>query len=424
MNILLSLRQMARRVENSGRAAGAPQGSGEPRKVRLIFILGALSAFAPLSIDMYLPALPTLTRDFGSSATEVQLTLSACLIGMALGQATAGPLSDALGRLRPLLVGLVAYTLASLFCVFAPSIWALITLRFIQGFAGAAGIVIARAVARDMYGGLELARFFSLLMLVMGLAPILAPVLGGILLEYTSWRGVFVVLTLIGTLLVFAVAGGLKETLPSESRQSGGLRTTIATFRRLLSDRAFVGYALSCGLAISAMFSYISGSPFVLQNIYGVSPQTFSLIFGMNALGIVIVGQVNGWLVGRVSAERLLGIGLIASSLGGVSFLLVTLSGGIGLIGVLPSLFLLVASLGFVMPNATTLALSGHPNRAGSASALLGLLQYVIGATAAPLVGIAGDRTAIPMALVIATLSIAALLVFALLARPSGGAKS
>jgi len=400
----------------------------KPRRVQLVFILGALTAFGPFSIDMYLPALPSLSRDFGTGAAQAQLTLSACLLGLALGQVIAGPISDALGRRRPLLVGLAAYALASLLCVVAPSVYAFVVLRFIQGFAGAAGIVIARAVVRDLHSGVAAARFFSLLMLVNGLAPILAPIFGGLLLRYTSWRGIFVVLAIIGTLLLLATATGLGETLPPDRRQSGGVRATITTFRQLLADRSYMGYALSCGLAFAAMFAYISGSPFVLQDIYGISPQLFSVIFGMNALGLVIVGQVNGRLVGRVSPTRLLVAGLIATATGGVALLSVVTIGGmgamgamgaIGLVGILPSLFVVVSSLGFVLPNATALALSDHPRVAGSASALLGVLQYSIGAAAAPLVGAFGTGTALPMSVVIATLGCSALVVFVLLVRGS-----
>lgn len=387
-----------------------------PSRIRLITILGALSAFAPLSIDMYLPALPTLSQDFNASPSEIQLTLSACLLGLAAGQIFAGPISDIMGRRRPLLIGVAAYTLASLLCVIAPSVGLLIALRFVQGAAGAAGIVIARAIVRDLHSGVAVARFFSLLMIVSGLAPILAPIIGAQVLHFTSWHGVFTILAAIGLILLVAVAFGLGETLPPESRQAGSLRVTVATFRRLLADRSFIGFALGCGLAFSAMFAYISGSPYVLQGIYGASPQLFSLIFGMNAFGLMIAGQINGRLVGRVSPLRLLSGGLTVQAIGALA-LLAVIAGGVGLAGILPALFVVVASLGFVMPNATALALSGHPRTAGSASALLGVLQYVTGATAAPLVGIAGEMNALPMAIVIAVASVSALTIFMLLGR-------
>ncbi len=366
---------------------------------------------------MYLPGLPALLTDFNTGASQIQLTLSACLIGLAVGQLVAGPISDTFGRRFPLLIGLVGFAVASVLCAFAPTIGVLIGLRFVQGFAGAAGIVIGRAIVRDMHAGQAAARYFSMLMLVNGSAPILAPIVGGQILRYTSWQGVFAVLALIGCALFLAAFLGIRETLPPERRQGGGVAGTLRTFRRLVTDRSFIGYAAALGLSIAAMFAYISGSPFVLQEIYGVSPQQFSFLFGMNALGIVIAGQINARLIGRVPLKRLLGGGITASTTGGILLLLtVTVLGG-ALPMVLISLFMVVASLGFIMPNATALALSAHPTTAGSASALLGLLQYLVGALAAPLVGIGGEDTALPMAIIIATLGSSALFVYITVVR-------
>lgn len=395
-------------------ASGPGQRAG---RVRLIVLLGALSAFAPLSIDMYLPALPELRRELTASASQAQLTLSACLIGLAFGQLLAGPVSDIFGRRRPLLVGVAAYGAGSLLCAVAPSIPLLVTFRFVQGFAGAAGIVIARAIVRDLHSGPALARFFSVLMLVSGSAPILAPILGAQLLRFTTWRGVFVVLALIGFVLFIASAVGLAETAPVRTRQSGALRATFATFRRLFADRGFVRYALSGGLAIAAMFAYIAGSPFVLQEIYGVSEQRFSLMFGTNALGIVLVSQINARLVGRVAPERLLRVGLTSIATGGLVLLGIVWTDRLGLVGVLPALFVVVASLGLVLPNTAALALAGHARVAGTASAVLGMLQYAVGALSAPLVGLGGSKTALPMALVIATAGVLAITVFLALGR-------
>ncbi len=397
--------------------------SALPSQRTLILLVGALSAFGPLSIDMYLPGLPELRADFGVGASQTQLTLSACLLGLATGQLLAGPMSDAFGRRRPLMLGVGLYAIASLLCAVAPTIQALIAFRFVQGFAGAAGIVIARSVVRDLYSGVAAARFFSLLLLVSGLAPILAPLLGGQLLRVVSWRGVFVTLALIGTALVIATATFLSETHQPEHRQSAGARSILRTFRRLATDRSFVGYALSGGLASAALFSYISGSPFVLQEIYGVSQQKYSFIFASIAAGYVTCGQINGRLVGRVAPKTLLRFGLSGMASGGIAFLLMVViggSGGVGLAGIVPALVVLVASLGFILPNSTALALADHPHTAGSASALIGLLQYAIGATAAPLVGIAGEDTAVPMAIVVATAATSALLIFLLLTRTRG----
>jgi DHA1 family bicyclomycin/chloramphenicol resistance-like MFS transporter len=388
-----------------------------PLQMQLAFILGALCAFGPISLDLYLPSLPSLSRSLGISASITQLTLSACLLGLALGQVIAGPISDAAGRRRPLLIGLTLYALASSLCIIAPSAIILIILRFIQGLAGATGIVIARSMARDMYSGTVAARFFSLLTVIYGIAPVLAPLCGGMLLHFTNWRGIFATLAIISLLLLIATIIGTDETLALEERQKGGIRTTLMTFRHLLNDRILVAYALACGLAYSAMFVYISGSSFLLQDTYRLSPQLFSIIFSINALGLMMGGRASGRLVVHIPPIRLLTVGLIATATGG---LLLTFSAvsGFGLIGILPSLFIIVASIGLVLPNATTLILSGRPGVAGSAAALLGVLQYAIGAMAVPLVGMFGNRT-IPMSTVIAILGISALLVFALLGRRS-----
>jgi DHA1 family bicyclomycin/chloramphenicol resistance-like MFS transporter len=360
---------------SAGTATGAG-GTASPRAVasaprrrgraRIVLILGALSAFGPLSIDMYLPGLPSLGATLDAPAWAVQLTLTACLAGLALGQVVAGPLSDRLGRRTPLLIGVAAYAAASLLCALAPTVLALVGLRFAQGVAGAAGIVIARAIVRDMHSGVAAARFFSLLMLVNGLAPILAPVIGGQVLRVTTWRGVFVLLAAIGAALVVTAALGLRETLAPEDRRPGGVAETLRTFGRLLLDRVFLGHALACGLAFGAMFAYISGSPFVLHDIYGASPQLFSAMFAMNALGIVGASQVNRALLRCFDPRSILRAALLAQASAGVALLAVVLA-GTGVWGIVPLLFVVVASLGLVLPNATALALAGHPRVAGSA---------------------------------------------------------
>lgn len=378
------------------------------RHVWLVVLLGSLSAFGPLTIDMYLPALPQLSDDFHVGASAAQLTLTACLAGLALGQLAAGPLSDRFGRRAPLLGGLVLYVVSSLLCAVAPSAAALIGLRFVQGVGGAAGIAISRAIARDLYGGDALARFLSTLMLVNGLAPILAPVVGAQLLLVTSWRGVFVVLAGIGAVLAVATAVGLRETLPPGLRREGGFASVGATVTELVRDRSFVGYLVVLGFSFGAMFAYIAGSSFVVEDIHHGSPQLFSAIFAFNGIGIVAASQVNRLLLARTSARRLLTAGVIASASGGFALLAVVVA-GIGLAGIVPSLFVLVASLGLILPNATALALADHPEVAGSASGLIGVFQYAVGAAAAPLVGVGGTDSAYPMAIVIATLGGASL---------------
>ncbi|MFD9128740.1 Bcr/CflA family multidrug efflux MFS transporter [Kitasatospora sp. NPDC059571] len=388
-------------------AAGPAAGRG--RRLRLILVLGALSAFGPLSLDMYLPAFPSIAADLGVRAADVQLTLTACLLGLALGQLVVGPISDSRGRRTPLLIGLGCYAAVSLACAFAPSAGVLTGLRFAQGLAGAAGIVISRAVVRDLYDGVEAARFFSLLMLVNGLAPILAPVLGSELLRFADWRAVFAVLTVIGAALLAAAALALPESLPPARRSAGGLARSVRSFGGLLRDRRFMGHALSAGAVFAAMFAYISGSSFVLQQVYGLSAQQFGLVFGGNALGLVLLGQLNARLLRDRAPGTLLRAGLVLSAAGAAGLVL-AVTAGLGLWAVCASLVPVVGAVGFVMPNATALALSGQA-QAGTASALLGLLQFAFGALAAPLVGLGGAGSALPMAVVIAAFAGTALLV-------------
>jgi DHA1 family bicyclomycin/chloramphenicol resistance-like MFS transporter len=373
-----------------------------------VIILGGLAALGPFSIDMYLPAFPQLAQDFHASASEVQLTLTAFLVSLGLGQLLAGAVSDALGRRRPLFVGLGAYVGASLLCAAAPSVYSLVAFRLAQGVAGAAGIVTSRAVVRDLYTGAAAARFFSLLMLVNGLGPVLAPLIGSQVLRATSWRGIFGFLSVLGVVLLLASRLWLPETLPAERRRSGGVAQTVQGLAELVHDRVFVGYALALGLSVGAVFSYVAGFTFVLQDIHGFSPQLFAVAVGVNGVGIVACSQANGFLVRSISPRRLLIAGLGSMTCGGVALLAVVAAGG-GLAGVLVSLFVVVASVGFVLPNATALALADHPHVAGSASALLGVAQFLIGAIAAPLVGIAGSRSAWPMAVIIAVLVLSAL---------------
>lgn len=375
---------------------------------RLVLLLGALSAFGPLSMDMYLPGLPSMARDLSAPAWAAQLTITASMLGLAGGQLIAGPISDALGRRRPLLAGLAAYMATSLLCAMAANIWLLLGFRVVQGAAGAAGIVIARAIVRDLHTGVAAARFFALLMLVNGLAPILAPLVGGELLHVTDWRGIFVVLAAIGAVLLVAAWALLAETLAPQARHRGGLPATVRVFGGLVRDREFMGYALAMGLAFGAMAAYIAGSPFVLQDIYGASPQLFSVLFALNAGGIIAASQVSRALVDRLGPRTLLNAGATMSALGGLG-VLTSVVFDVGLVMLLPSFFVVVASIGLVFPNATALALADHPGTAGSASALLGLSQFATGALAAPLAGVGGSHTALPMGIVMATLSSAGL---------------
>lgn len=385
------------------------------------FILGGLTATPPLAMDMYLPALPEVTGSLHAPAATVQLTLTACLAGMALGQLVVGPMSDRWGRRRPLLAGLAVYVLATALCALAPTIQFLIAFRLAQGLAGAAAIVIARAVVRDLYDGLAMARFFSTLMLISGVAPIVAPLIGGQVLRVTDWRGVFVVLTVVGVLLAGLVWWKLPETLPADDRHVGGVGEALRAMRGLLADSAFAGYMLAGGFAFAALFAYIAASPFVIQEIYGASPQTFSLLFGLNSVGLVVVGQINGKvLVGRVSLDRVLGAGLAIVILAATALLLMALGvfGEVGLAPVAAALFVLMSAMGVTLPNTQALALLRTKHAAGSASALLGTSSFLIGAIASPLVGVAGEDTAVPMAVVQLAAALVALACFMGMCRP------
>jgi MFS transporter, DHA1 family, multidrug resistance protein len=374
----------------------------------------------PLSVDMYVPGLPRLTHDFHASASSVQLTLTGFMVGAAVGQLLSGPFSDVVGRRRPLLIGTACYTGASLLCAFAPDVHVFTALRVAQGVFGAAGAVVSRAIVRDLFAGAAAARYFSRLMLVNGAAPVLAPVIGGQLLRFTSWQTVFVVLAGFGVVMFAAVAAGLRETLPPERRHGGGLAASGATFRRLLGDRPFVTYTLTQAAAAGAMFAYIGGSSFVLQGIYGVSAATYGLLFGINALGLVAFSQVNAHLVRTVEPRRLLSLGCALGLAGGL-LLLVTVLGHAGLWVALPAFFLVVSSLGFSVPNATALALSDHPEAAGTGAALMGVSAMLVGAVVVPLGGIAGRDTAVPVSIVILVLELVAFLALpiALRFRPS-----
>ncbi|MGE7624158.1 multidrug effflux MFS transporter [Viridibacillus sp. NPDC096237] len=380
-------------------------------KTWIVLILGSLTAFGPLSMDMYLPSLPTVATDLGTTTSFAQLSLTACLLGLAFGQLVFGPLSDIKGRRKPLLSTLIIYSVASLLCAFSSSIWMLIGLRFVQGFSGAAGIVIARASARDMYEGKDLTKFVALLSLVNGAAPILAPIFGGMVLKFAPWPIVFIVLAVIGILMLISVIFILPETLPVERRATGGVFATVKTFGGLVKDRSFIGLALTQAFIMTAMFAYIAGSPFVLQKIYGVSPQAFSLFFGLNGIGIIIASQMTGKLSETVAETKLLLSGILIAFTG--SLLLITvIAFKLPLIFILIALFIIVSTVGIVSTTAFSLSMQKQGNNAGSASALLGLLPFIGGALVSPLVGIAGEMNAWPMGIIILTSTLLSIIAF------------
>ncbi|WP_370511610.1 multidrug effflux MFS transporter [Paenibacillus odorifer] len=394
----------------------AVDGPSRKQRLQLAVILGSITTIGPLSIDMYLPALPALVDDFGTTAALVQLSLTFFLLGLASGQLVAGPLSDVYGRRRPLLIGMFIYAVSSVLCAFSPSIGLLIVLRFIQGLAGSVGVVVSRAAVRDLYSGSELTKFFSLLMIVNGLGPILAPVIGGQLLRVTTWQGIFLVLFAAGIIFCLTILLRLPETLPKERRSKSGLKGTLLTFKVLLGNRKFMGYALSQGFVTASMFAYISGSSFVLQNIFAVTPQVYSLIFAVNGIGIIITGQIAGRLAGKVSETKLLLSGLLLCTMGGVLLLLTILIGG-GLIPILICLFAVVSSVGIVGATSFSLAMQDQGEAAGSASALIGLIPLLLGSCVAPLVGLGGVDSALPMAIVIACTGVLSILSYLLLVK-------
>jgi DHA1 family bicyclomycin/chloramphenicol resistance-like MFS transporter len=367
---------------------------------RTILILGALSAFGPLAIDFYLPAFPAMALAFGTDDQHVQMTLAAYFLGLSIGQLAYGPVADRFGRRIPLLTGVGLFTAASLACAFAPNLEWLIGARFIQALGGCAGMVIARAVVSDKCDAVGSAKVFSQLMLVMGLAPILAPMLGGLLVNTTGWQSIFLVLTFFSALVGLAVALGLPESMPAHvPRQplSGALRQ----YGRLLADPVFLGHALTGGIAIAGMFAYIAGSPFVFIKLYGVPPEHFGWLFGANAAGFILVAQVNARMLAKRGPAFLLSRTVWIYVGAGLALLAVASMHTAKLWPLLIPLFICISSLGCILPNASACAMNGQGARAGSASALLGCLQFSVAAGAAALVGVLHDGSAVPMAMVI-----------------------
>ncbi len=384
---------------------------------RLAVILGALVALGPLSIDMYLPAFLELGRDLRADAGSVQLTLASYFVAMAIGQALYGPLADRHGRKLPLYAGLVIFIAASVGCALATTIEMLIAMRFVQALGGCAGMVIARAVVRDCFDERESARVYALLMLVMGLAPILAPMLGGWLVIHQGWRSIFWCLSGFAALNLISVALLLPESLAAEKRLRHDLAMVFRVYGALLGDRHFMRFALSSGLIMAGMFAYVAGSPYVFMDVYGVEPEGYGLLFGINAAGLIIASQINGRLVMRVDRVRLLRAALTVAAIAGLVLLGTAVSGTGGFPGILAPLFVFISSLGFILPVAAALAMTPHGRNAGSASAMIGTLQFMLGAAAGTLVGAFHDGTARPLALIIALCGCGALAAL-LLGRP------
>jgi DHA1 family bicyclomycin/chloramphenicol resistance-like MFS transporter len=395
---------------NYGRlTARSAMSTSQRRHTELIILLGALTAFAPMSIDMYLPALPTIGQAFSATPGHVQLSLASFFLGLAIGQAIYGPLADRFGRKRPLLVGLCLLVIASAGCALAASIDILIALRFFQALGACSGQVIARAIVRDVFEAREAVRVFSLMVLVLGVSPVLAPVLGGQILVFFDWRVIFWVIMILAAIGLAGTVWRLPETHRHEHMRPLALKSVLGAYGLLLADRAFVGYALTGATGLAGMFAYIAGSPFVFMELFHVPTTKFGFFFAANALGLIAAAQLNVRLVRRFHSDAVILAVLLIQVIDGLLLLTGTWTGWIGLYGTALFIFIYVASVGCLFPNTTALAMASHPQKAGSASALVGVLQFSLAAFAASIVGGLNNGTALPMAGTIALCGVAAM---------------
>ena len=377
----------------------APVASVRPVSRSLALVLALLTVFGPISMDLYLPVLPRLAGDLAAGTSAAQLTITACLVGLAVGQIIAGPLSDRFGRRRPLIIGVSLYVAASIACAFSPSVEILIAARLLQGLAGATGVVIAQAAGRDLYAGPELVRYYGRLTVLAGCAAIVGPLVGGQLAAVTDWRGIFVFLGAVGVAILAAVLLIFRESLPVEARTAGGLSDFRGNVRVLLADRRFLGAALTISFLNGAVFAYLSGATFVLQGIYHLTPQQYSYAFGLGSLAYVVSGFVSGRLSERWSPTGTLLVGL-SLAVAGSAGILASALGELPLWVILASIVILTSGVAASTPPATAAALADYAQMAGTAASLLGLGRYAFGAIAAPLVGLAGEHTAVPLGVV------------------------
>ncbi|RYM04738.1 Bcr/CflA family efflux MFS transporter [Sporolactobacillus sp. THM7-7] len=370
--------------------------TGKKRLV-LVLLLGMLGLLGPFNIDLYLPGFPDISRDLQANASLVQLSLTACLIGLTIGQVVVGPISDAQGRRKPLLISISLFALTSLLCAFAPNIFTLVIARFLQGFTASAGVVLSRAVVRDVFSGREMTKFFSVLMVINAVAPMIAPMIGGaiLLLPFATWHTIFFFLCLVGLLIALVVAWQLKETLPPEMRIPSSVGESVRVMGDLLHDRTFIGYALTVGFIHGGSFAYVSGTPFVYQEIYGVSPQVFSVLYGLNGLAIIMGSFIIGRFSGRFHEWNLLRIGvMIALSATSLLLVMTIIQGPLASLVIL--IFIYMTSIGMVVTSTFTLGMKNQARNAGSASAVLGMLPLLLGSIVSPFVGM-NESTAVPM---------------------------
>ncbi len=369
---------------------------------RFILLLGLLDAFGPLGIDMYLPAFPQIERDLKAQGGAMQLTLSLFLAGLAVGQLICGPISDRVGRRRPLLFGSAAFAIASVICAYTRSIEALILARFVMGLAGATGMVIARAVVRDSFEEADSARIYSMLMLVIGIAPIISPSVGGWLMTIGGWGSIFWALAAFACLCGVAVAVDLPETHPPDRRTRDSASTLGRRYAEMIVDRRFMGYAVPVGLALGIIFAYVASAPSLFMQYYGLSANAFNLLFAANAIGLIGSAQVNRWLTRRYDTHAILRAASMVNALSALLLPVLAWTGAGGFPAFFANIFLCLATVGLILPNATAAAMAPFPHQAGAASALLGMLQFAVGAATGAIVGVFHDGTGLPMALTIA----------------------
>jgi len=377
--------------------------------VRLVLILGALTALGPLAIDMYLPAFPQMAKDLGVDTGTVQLTLSVFMAGVSVGQAFYGPLVDRWGRRGPLLVGMAGFSVAAVGCSMANSIGSLLGWRLAMALGGSASMVIPRAVVRDLFGTQESARVYSLLMLILGVSPILAPTLGGQLLAFTGWRAIFVMLAVIGVVIAVAVAWGLPETLKKENRVKGGVKLALKTYGRLLRDRRFLPLALATGCTLGVILTYLSGSSFVFMELHHLNAQQYAYVFGFNAVGLIVASQINQRLLRRYTPRQVLSVAFVVNAFAGVTLSVLGATGAGGMWGLIALLFVCLSGAGIIFPNVAALIMEPFGEVAGSASALLGTVQFGVAAGMGALVGVFHNGTAVPMTAGVAVCALAGL---------------
>ena len=390
------------------------------QRLTYIVILGALAALGPFTIDLYLPAFPAVAADLHASDAAIQLTLTATLVGFALGQLIVGPLADAFGRRKPLIIATSIHVVASLAVVFAPTVELVTVGRVFQGIGAAGSGVVAMAIVRDLFNGQRLIRMLSRLALVWGLAPVLAPVLGSQLLRVVEWRGIFIVLAAYGLVMVVVSSFFMIETLPADRRGAFSGRSIARRYRHLVHDRAFVGAAILGSMAFTALFSYLSSSSFLLQDTFGLSAQQYGMVFGLNSLGLVAATQISARLMRRFAPKQVATLGVLIMSTGAASLLVAGLADG-SLAWVLASLFFVVSPLGIIMPTVQVTALANHAAEAGTAASLIGALNSLLPGLATPIVGMLGVSVVSMASVMIGALLIANVALWTIV-RPSAPA--